>query len=68
MSTKFKISLIKCLVWAGIYLLIGAIWQLFEIIEYGHIVPSVSDSIIGLGFAWSLYKNLNITVIGGVER
>ena len=62
---RYKVNLVKVVIWTGIYFAIGSIWQLSELIEYGHPTPNVSDTIIGVAFAMSIYKNLGIRIAEG---
>jgi hypothetical protein len=57
-----KSELVKYFVWCGIFLVTTSVWQILELIEFGHIMPSISDTIIGIAFTFSLYKNLNIKI------
>lgn len=57
-----KNELVKYFIVCGIFLVINGIWQILELIGVRRIMPSISDTIIGLGFTFSLYKNLNIKI------
>lgn len=57
-----KIEFIKILILCGIMSIITATWKVLEVIEYGEITSSKSDSLIAVILAFSLYKNLNIKV------
>lgn len=41
-----------------IFILISVFWILLEIIIDGKREPNVPDTIIGLLFAWSVYRNI----------
>jgi len=40
-----------------IFLGIDFLWILMEYVEFGKRMPSVSDTVIGLLFAWVVYNN-----------
>lgn len=61
-------EVIKFLVYLGLVAAIECIWVFMEIIEFGHDMPSYSDLVIGLLFAWSLYSNLHIVVRRGEKH
>lgn len=46
----------------GLYVLIGAAWQAFELLFHRQITPSPEDSIMGMVLAVSLYYNLHIRI------
>jgi len=57
-----KIDLIKYFIVCGILLAITGVWQILELIEFGKVMPSISDTIVSIAFTFSLYKNLNIKI------
>lgn len=61
MSTYRK-TLLASLLFLGLYHLIGECWCAIEVYYYGKTIPNDADTIIGLAFAASLYKNLGITI------
>lgn len=62
MFKNYEINLIKYFIVCGILLTITEVWQILELIEFGKVMPSISDTIISIAFAFSLYKNLNIKI------
>ena len=54
--------IVKLLIFYGILGTVDSMWKLFEYIEYGRAMPSVSDTIIGLVLTYSLYKNLRLHI------
>lgn len=46
------------------FLAITAVWQILELIEFGYLQPSGTDSIITIVFAYSVYKNWRYKTYG----
>ena len=59
---RFISQLVRVSVICVVLIVIDAVWRFLEYIEYGCPQPSISDSIIGVLFAISVYKNLRIEV------
>lgn len=55
---KYKIFLLEYLTYAGLIVTINMIWGILEIIFDGGIQPSISDTIIGLAFAYHLKNSI----------
>lgn len=53
-----KSLVVETLVSMGIYAVIQVTWRVLEVVEFGKIQPSVSDTIVGMLFAISLTENL----------
>lgn len=50
--------IMRILVFYGLFYVVSDFWRLLEMIVYKNVKPNLVDLVIGLLFAFSLYKNL----------
>lgn len=55
-SWKEKKIILKTLVACGIYSALGGLWQVFEIVVYGQMIPRYEDTIVTLFITFIIYK------------
>ena len=49
-------TILKVMVWCGIYSALGGLWQSFEYFSYGQAITNHEDTIIGIIITSVIYK------------
>ena len=57
MAKRIKLNILALV---GIYTFINIAWRILEIIEFGQVQPSISDTIIGALLTISLFEHLRL--------